>query len=96
MRETIFILIVVFALAALTAIRYRKPIFAAWQIWRSFKEAAKQPGPGERKLPRPDHGGTLVKCANCGVWTPEDRAVRMRGGAVYCSKACLETKAKTA
>ena len=32
MRETIFILIVVFALAALTAIGYRKPIFAVWQI----------------------------------------------------------------
>lgn len=37
----------------------------------------------------------LVRCASCGTWIPEGRAVRLRlGGAVYCSTNCLERAAE--
>lgn len=38
--------------------------------------------------------GQLVRCARCGTWVPEARALRLpgKGGAAYCSRACLETE----
>jgi hypothetical protein len=39
-------------------------------------------------------GEKLVRCAACGTWTADSRAVRMRlTGATYCSHACLERAA---
>ncbi len=39
-------------------------------------------------------GEKLVRCASCGTWIPEARAVRLKlGGAVYCSTQCLERAA---
>ena len=39
-------------------------------------------------------GEKLVRCAACGTWTTDSRAVRMRAtGATYCSHACLERAA---
>ena len=35
----------------------------------------------------------LLRCAACGTWMPASRAVRLRGGASYCSHACLERAA---
>jgi hypothetical protein len=35
----------------------------------------------------------LVRCAGCGTWIPEDRAIRLKAGlANYCSAECLEKK----
>lgn len=34
----------------------------------------------------------LVRCAACGTWAAESRAVNL-GGATYCSHACLERSA---
>ena len=38
-------------------------------------------------------GGKLLRCAACGTWMPASRAVSLRGGATYCSHACLERAA---
>jgi len=39
-------------------------------------------------------GEKLVRCAACGTWTADSRAVRMRAtSATYCSHACLERAA---
>ena len=35
----------------------------------------------------------LRRCAACGTWMPDSRAVSLRGGATYCSHACLERAA---
>jgi hypothetical protein len=35
----------------------------------------------------------LRRCAACGTWMPASRAVSLRGGATYCSHACLERAA---
>lgn len=37
----------------------------------------------------------LVRCAACGTWAAESRAVSL-GGATYCSHACLERSADSA
>jgi hypothetical protein len=35
----------------------------------------------------------LVRCVACGTWVPADRSIGTgAGGAVYCSRECLEKK----
>jgi len=37
----------------------------------------------------------LVRCASCGTWIPEDRALNLKSGmAIYCSPECLEKKSQ--
>jgi hypothetical protein len=93
MREAFFILLVVAILLALTAIRYRKQIAGVIRIWRSLKAARdqireRQP---QSQPEAPIAAGPLVNCAKCGTWVPEQNAIILRGGASYCSTACLET-----
>lgn len=45
--------------------------------------------------PRKASGEKLQRCAACGTWMPASRAVSLRGGATYCSHACLERAADT-
>jgi hypothetical protein len=43
--------------------------------------------------PEKGAGEKLRRCAACGTWMPASRAVSLRGGATYCSHACLERAA---
>ena len=91
MKEAFFILLVIGVLIALTAIRYRRQIVGMIQIWRSLKSMRAQV---KEKQVRPEEtisSGTLVNCAKCGTWVPEQRAIKLRGGTVYCSTSCMET-----
>ncbi|HEY6805933.1 MAG TPA: hypothetical protein VI306_20300 [Pyrinomonadaceae bacterium] len=37
----------------------------------------------------------LVRCAGCGTWIPETRALNLKSGqTVYCSADCLEKKSE--
>ena len=59
-------------------------IFVAVWAWRKFKAPAvnaRQPG-RDNVLP-------MVRCANCGLHLPDDRAVR-EGNLWYCSQAHLQ------
>ena len=95
MKEAFVILIVLAVIAGSTAIRYRKQIATALQIWRSLKSMRNQMKESrDRSAPeRSVSAGPLVNCAKCGTWVPEDRAISLRGGVFYCSSACLETTA---
>lgn len=64
-----------------------------------MRAAARGDMPSE---PAPRRGGSapsaadkLVRCAACGTWAAESRAVHI-GGAAYCSHACLERSADSA
>ena len=94
MREAFVILIVIAVLLGLTAIRYRKQIAAMIHIWRSLKSMRQQ---AQRQVQpeKAEELGSLVSCAKCGTWVPEQRAIKLRGGIVYCSSNCLETAAKS-
>jgi hypothetical protein len=93
MREAIFILVVIVALFALTAIRYRKQLTAGVRIWRMLRAArtSRNIGLGERDEP---HGkGPLVRCSTCGTWVPEERATKLGRATFYCSSNCVEKTA---
>ncbi len=49
--------------------------------------------PQEQASPKKGAGEKLRRCAACGTWMPASRAVSLRGGATYCSHACLERAA---
>ena len=47
----------------------------------------------QQASPKKSGGEKLQRCAACGTWMPASRAVSLRGGATYCSHACLERAA---
>jgi hypothetical protein len=53
--------------------------------------AGPPPQPGRKKAANEK----LRRCAACGTWMPDSRAVSLRGGATYCSHTCLERAADT-
>jgi hypothetical protein len=52
-------------------------------------EMPREPAPRRKAAAATDK---LVRCAACGTWAAESRAVNL-GGATYCSHACLERSA---
>jgi hypothetical protein len=93
MKEAFVILLVIAILLALTAVKYRRQIVGAIEIWRSMKAFRDQlrQKPEETNSPRPVNAGKLVNCAKCGTWVPEDRAIRLKNGTYFCSSACVES-----
>lgn len=91
MKEAFFILLVIAVLLALTAIRYRRQIAGVIQIWRSLKSMRAQMKEKQGTPQDTISSGPLVNCAKCGTWVPEQRTIKLRGGVVYCSTACMET-----
>ncbi|HEX7316684.1 MAG TPA: hypothetical protein VF297_22470 [Pyrinomonadaceae bacterium] len=47
----------------------------------------------QQSSPKKAANEKLLRCAACGTWMPASRAVSLRGGASYCSHACLERAA---
>jgi hypothetical protein len=92
MKEALFILLVMLALAALTAYRYRRHILSALEFYRTIKTIRERTGPPKTQIPdEPAARGPLVHCQKCGTWVPEDKAIRLGRSAFYCSTKCLET-----
>lgn len=91
MKELLFILLIFLVLMAITIIRYRKKIAGLIGMARMLKDVRDQirrPNTLRSEVP----GVHLVSCAKCGVWIPENKAVR-RGGKLYCSNECALTRA---
>lgn len=89
MREIIFILIVIFVLLALTAVRYRKTIAGVLGVAKMLKEA-KDAAAGANAVGREKPSVQLVNCAKCGVWVPQNKAIKRGEGFFYCSESCKQ------
>ena len=88
--EIIFILLVIVVLFGLTAIRYRKQIAGIIGFARLLKEAKDGAIQTSSRVREPARAGVqLVHCAKCGVWVPEDKAMKLRDGNTYCS-GCMQ------
>jgi len=62
---------------------------------RRMSEGAPSGLPRQEASPKKAAADKLLRCAACGTWMPASRAVSLRGGATYCSHACLERAADT-
>lgn len=95
MREAIFILVVLIALAGLTAFRYRRQLRAVWNVWQLINKARRPPEINDdvKSTRRVSKG--LVNCSGCGKWVSESEAVRLAPGIFYCSRSCVERAVET-
>ncbi len=83
-------------LIVIIATRYRQQIKLAIYVWRMFRKMRKADKTDGKQIEKQENAKdvALVRCAKCGTWTPQNRALNLRSGANYCSTACLETSAK--
>lgn len=76
--------------------RYRRQIQMALYVWRMFRKmrtVGKADGKTlETKDERQNH--PLIRCAQCGTWTPQSAALNLRSRTAYCSANCMEKAAK--
>jgi len=89
MREFVFILLVILVLLALTAIRYRKTIAGILGVAKMLKEA-KDSASGVKAVGGQKPSVQLVNCSKCGVWVPQNKAIKRGEGFFYCSESCKQ------
>ena len=77
---------------ALIAFRYRKQIQTAIYMWRMLKKMRQMNKTPEKVIPTKANqkDAPLVRCASCGNWTPETKALKLGAKSVYCSANCME------
>lgn len=87
---------IVFIFFALVAYRYRAQIKMAIYVWRMFRKMRQAGKTDERQIEKTDDkiDVALVRCAKCGTWIPQVKALKLRSGINYCSANCMETMAK--
>ena len=96
MREVFIILLVIGLLLALTALRYRKQLFAAYRFWNILRNAQQTNLRSQMPEPAEAEAGPLVNCAKCGKWVAESKSIRLGTRMFYCSSTCLEKAASAA
>ncbi|HNQ16385.1 MAG TPA: hypothetical protein PKM58_12525 [Pyrinomonadaceae bacterium] len=92
MRELFVILIVAAVLLLLTAIRYRRQIFAVIRFWRTMRAMKSGPasGGGSQIPPKRDPADVeLVRCSHCNAWKPRAESLKFSRGNFYCSSECV-------
>ena len=89
MREFLVILVVVFVLLGLTALRYRKQIAGILGLARALKDAKDAVGQSRTSSLDEKKSIPLVNCSKCGVWVPQNKA-RKVGEIFYCSDKCVQ------
>lgn len=77
-------------------LRYRRQIKTALYVWRMFRQMRQVGKPAEKRIEKQENSkdAALVRCAKCGVWTPQNKALNLRSGTHYCSTVCLENAVK--
>ena len=80
----------------LIGVRYRQQIKMAIYVWRMFRKMRQMGKSDERQIEKTPEAkdSPLVRCAKCGTWIPQNKALNLRSGVFYCSKVCLETPTK--
>jgi len=89
MFKFLFVVALILIILAMIAVRFRKQInglIATAKFLKEAKDAAQQAQLG--RAPRPQVTKTpvhLINCSKCGVWVPQDKAVRL-AGQIYCAR----------
>jgi len=92
----LFLLFIIAVAVVLVATRYRRQIQTGIYLWRMFRKM-RQTGKAENKRFENKVNSSdapLVRCARCGVWTPQTKAMNLRGRVFYCSAVCMENAVK--
>ncbi len=95
MKWLILLFLIAVAVVLIGA-RYRRQIQTGIYLWRMFRKM-RQTGRSEEKQVGSKENSKdvpLVRCARCGSWTPQTKALNLRGKTFYCSANCMETAIK--
>ena len=92
MREGIFIFLVALVLLGLTLLRYRKQLSGLIEVGKVLKEVKNNVG--DNRIGGQLAGTQLVNCSKCGVWVPQNKAVKRGAGGGYSCKECATVKAR--
>lgn len=99
MTKLLIVLLILACVAGLVYWRLRPYIQMVRRFLGVVREANRVSAAARGDLPRKPSrrasaGDKLVRCASCGTWLPESRAVRLRAtNSTFCSHACLERAA---
>jgi hypothetical protein len=98
----LIILGLLIVVATLFAVRYRRQIRMALQVWKMFRSLRKgtfasqvnqdKASPSLKK--EPSGSSALVRCSNCSKWIPENEGLNVGKKAFYCSTNCVEKAVK--
>jgi hypothetical protein len=90
------ILVLLFVLAAIIVVRYRKQLQTAIFVWKMFRKMRQASQPSEKQIEKQENSSdvSLVKCAKCGTWIPQKNALNLRSKIFYCSANCMESAVK--
>jgi hypothetical protein len=87
------VLLFLFVLLGLTAIRYRKGIMSVIRFSQMVRQSSLRGVPADVQKVKKEEPSPLVKCLQCGVWVPEGRA-RKASGSFFCSAECEKENGK--
>ncbi|MDQ6786988.1 MAG: hypothetical protein M3033_09295 [Acidobacteriota bacterium] len=78
------------------ATRYRRQIQTAIYLWRMFRKMRQLSKSGEKQIEEKGNSKDvpLVRCAKCGTWISQTKALNLRSKAFYCSAVCMENAVK--
>ncbi|HEY0658927.1 MAG TPA: hypothetical protein VGD05_10655 [Pyrinomonadaceae bacterium] len=95
--KLLIILLILLAVMALIAFRYRKQIQTALYVWRMFRQMrqfnkpqAAQPKEKQIDKNEKSSNAPLVRCGGCGKWTNETAMLKLGSKSFYCSANCME------
>ncbi len=92
------ILLVLLAVAGVfAAVRFRRQIQTGIYLYRMFQKMRGINKADERQITQKENPKDvpLVRCARCGTWTPQNKALNLRSKVFYCSANCMENAVKT-
>ncbi len=94
--KLLIIISLLFVLGAFVAIRYRRQLEMAVYFWKMFRKLQQAGEPAKRQIKKQENLNdvSLVKCAKCKAWIPQQTALNLRSKTFYCSTNCMESAVK--
>ncbi|MDQ3321688.1 MAG: hypothetical protein M3525_04420 [Acidobacteriota bacterium] len=92
----LILLLFIAVVGILIAVRYRRQIQTGIYLYRMFRKMRQMGKGSDKQIDRKETAGDvpLVRCAKCGKWTPQTKALNLRSKIFYCSSNCLENAVK--
>jgi hypothetical protein len=83
-------------IAAFIAARYRRQLQTAVYVWKMFRKMRRMNGESKRQIDKKDSAENipLVRCAKCGKWIAQNKALNLRSKNFFCSTNCMEQAVK--
>ncbi len=92
----LILLLLIAVVGILIAVRYRRQIQTGIYFYRMFRKMRQMGKSSEKQIDKKETASDvpLVRCAKCGKWTPQTKALNLRSKTFYCSSNCLESAVK--